>query len=40
MASPHAAGAADDHHFFTFVTFHDYFPLQVRVAVIILNCLV
>ena len=31
---PHAAGAADDHHFLTFVTFHVYSPRENRVALL------
>src|SRR5487761_2651785 len=37
---PHAAGAADDHHFLAFVTFHVNSPCEVRVALLILNYLV
>src|ERR1700736_6551316 len=37
---PHAARAADNHHLFILVLFHVYSPCEVRVALLILNCLV
>ena len=37
---PHAARAADNHHLFTFVPFHVCSPREVRVTLLILNCLV
>ena len=37
---PHAARAADNHHLFILVPFHMYSPREVRVVLLILNCLV